>query len=261
MIFTTRLNPLNVSSLRNLRKGAGKLKMKPVVGLALIGLLIFVPVWNCINFWWKRLNSCMISTNLHALKTIAVLKFYIFQLNGLKTGKKNSESVWRSRTNVSIWSIMSYSVIRLRISDFLKNILGVKVFFLEELQNRYNKMSADRMPPHRNESSGSKTRTFRNLDTFLKKDHYLSRERATVMTGMSSSGELFSEFLSADLEDGVVNISPPMNMKATQFQWAPKGSCRIENMSKVSKNLKQICPPFPSQMRILMTVVVILIPL
>ena len=52
--------------------------------------------------------------------------------------------------------------------------------------------SADQMPLHRNESSGQKTMNFagRSQSTFVKENYHLSRERATVMTSVSSSKKI-----------------------------------------------------------------------
>jgi hypothetical protein len=69
-----------------------------------------------------------------------------------------------------------------RISDYLKNIWTVRKFFIDNFGVDPPVINGDQMPLHRNESSAQKTMSFKGLETFVKENYSLSRERITVFT-------------------------------------------------------------------------------
>ena len=84
-----------------------------------------------------------------------------------------------------------------RILEFLKNIYRIRWFFKAKYNVDIPIINADQMPLHRNESSGQKTLNFKNMDTYVKENYMLSRERVTVFTQISSDSSIkvFPEFV------------------------------------------------------------------
>ena len=96
------------------------------------------------------------------------------------------------------------------------------------------------MSLHRNESSGKATMSFKNLDKFVKENTHLSRERVTAFTQVSSDPtiNLVPEFVLK----GPGKRPPPLDTpEGSHYQWAPKGSYRLEQLLKQSsKSLQYI---------------------
>ena len=69
-----------------------------------------------------------------------------------------------------------------RIFEYLKNICTVRKYFIENFGIDPPVLNGDQMPLHRNESSTQKTSNFTGLDTYVKENYSLSRERITVYT-------------------------------------------------------------------------------
>ena len=46
-------------------------------------------------------------------------------------------------------------------------------------------------------------------------------------------------------------VNLPTVLEDSQIQWAPKVSYQLENMLQLARNLKQISPVFPNEMRII----------
>ena len=91
------------------------------------------------------------------------------------------------------------------------------------------------MPSHRNESADQKTMTFKNSETFVRENHHLSRERATVFTQISSDGTIFMpEYVFKGSGKRPPTLKTPERM---HYQWAPKGSYRLEQMVETIKRL------------------------
>ena len=90
-------------------------------------------------------------------------------------------------------------------------------------------------PPVMNgESSIQKTLNFSNLDTYVKENYTLSRERVTVFTQACSDPQVIfiPEFVFK--EKGTrVKLNPPEDM---EVHWAPKGSYRLEQMLSTIAN-------------------------
>ena len=83
----------------------------------------------------------------------------------------------------------------------------------------------DQMPLHRNESSGEKTLNFAGIETFVKENYMLSRERATFLTRLSSDkGVLPTHVVFKGVGTRIINeLTIPDGVKVF---FAPKGSYR-----------------------------------
>ena len=122
-----------------------------------------------------------------------------------------------------------------RIFEYLKNIQTARKYFIENFGVDLPVLNGDQMPLHRNESSTKKTLNFTGLDTYVKENYSLSRERIIVYTQVCKDPKvsLKPEFVFKG--KGVqVKLNPPQDMK---FQWAPKGSYRLEHMLSTIANL------------------------
>ena len=69
-----------------------------------------------------------------------------------------------------------------RITEYLQNIWLVRKFFIDRVGIDPLIINGDQMPLHRNESSTQKTLNFTGVDTFVKENYMLSRERVTAFT-------------------------------------------------------------------------------
>ena len=81
---------------------------------------------------------------------------------------------------------VSYDDLCIRLKDYLKNVWAVKNFFLKTYGVDPPVINRNQMPLHQNESTTQKTMTFKNMDTYVKESYSLWRERATVLTQVSS---------------------------------------------------------------------------
>ena len=73
-----------------------------------------------------------------------------------------------------------------RIFEYMKNIWTVRKYFIENFGVDSPVLNGDQMPLRRNESSTQKTLNFTGLDTCVKENNSLSRERITVYTQVCS---------------------------------------------------------------------------
>ena len=119
-----------------------------------------------------------------------------------------------------------------RITEYLKNIWTVRKFFVDNFGVDPPIINGDQMPLHRNESSTQKTLTFTGMDTFVKENYNLSRERITVFTQLCSDPGVIlrPEFVFKGKGTRTV-LHPP------QLNWVPKGSYRLEQMLYTISNL------------------------
>lgn len=122
-----------------------------------------------------------------------------------------------------------------RVFDYLKNIWTVRKFFLDNFGVDPPVINGDQMPLHRNESSSQKTLNFTGMDTYVKENYNLSRERVTVFTQVSSDPDLTlkPEFVFKG-KGTRTSLHPPDGIK---YNWAPKGSYRLEQMLYTISNL------------------------
>ena len=84
------------------------------------------------------------------------------------------------------------------------------------------------MPLHRNESPSQKTLSLKSEEVFVKENYMLSRERVTCFTQLCSDPkiELKPEFVFKG-KGTRTHLTPA---KGAHYQWAPKGSYRIEQI-------------------------------
>ena len=122
-----------------------------------------------------------------------------------------------------------------RVADYLKNIWTVRKFFLDNYGVDPPIINGDQMPLHRNESTSQKTLTFTGMDTYVKENYNLSRERVTVFTQLCSdpSMTLKPEFVFKG-KGTRTELHLPEGIK---FNWVPEGSYRLEQMLRTISNL------------------------
>ena len=98
------------------------------------------------------------------------------------------------------------------------------------------------MPLHRNENASQKTLAFKGLDTYVKENYMLSRERATVFTQASSDSsiDLKPEFVSKGKRTRT-KLNQPSGIK---FQWHESGSYRIDQLEQTIMNIPNRFNPF-----------------
>ena len=122
-----------------------------------------------------------------------------------------------------------------RVADYLKNIWTVRKFFLDNYGVDPPIINGDQVPLHKNESASQKTRNFTGMDTYVKENYNLSRERITVFTQLCSDPGVIlkPEFVFKGKGTRTV-LHPPKGIK---FNWAPKGSYRLEQMLRTISNL------------------------
>ena len=114
-----------------------------------------------------------------------------------------------------------------RVYEYLKNVWTVRKFFIDNYGVDPPIINGDQMPLHRNERLTQKTLNFVDMDAYVKENYNLSRERVTVFT------QIYAEF--AFKGKGTRNkLDPPHGIK---FNWAPRGSYRLDQMLKTISNL------------------------
>ena len=121
------------------------------------------------------------------------------------------------------------------VFEYLKNIWTVRKFFLDNFGVDPHVINGDQMSLYRNESSSQKTLNFTGMDTYVKENYNLSRERVTVFTQVSSDPDLTlkPEFVFKGKATRT-SLHPPDGIK---YNWAPKGSYRLEQMLYTKSNL------------------------
>ena len=114
-----------------------------------------------------------------------------------------------------------------RVYEYLKNVWTVRKFFIDNYGVDPPIINGDQMPLHRNESLTQKTLNFFDMDAYVKENYNLSRERVTAFT------QIYVEFVFKG--KGTRNkLDPPDGIK---FNWAPRGSYRLDQMLKTISNL------------------------
>ena len=95
---------------------------------------------------------------------------------------------------------------------------------------------------HRNENASQKTLAFKGLDTYVKENYMLSRERATVFTQTSSDSsiDLKPEFVLKG-KGTRTKLNRPSSIK---FQWSESGSYRMDQLKQTIINLPNRFNPF-----------------
>lgn len=124
---------------------------------------------------------------------------------------------------------------RFQIFEYLKNIWTVRKYFIDNFGVDPPVLNADQMPLHRNESHAQKNLNFTSMDTYVKEDYSLSRERITVYTQACSDPTVSLKPEFAFKGKGIrVKLNP---LQGVKVQWAPKGSYRLEHMLSTTANL------------------------
>ena len=123
----------------------------------------------------------------------------------------------------------------IRIKYYLKNIWTARKYFLETYGVDPPIINGDQMPLHTNESAGQKTLSLKSEETFIKENYMLSRERVTCFTQLRSDPkvDLKPEFVFKG-KGTRTHLTPP---EGVSYQWAPKGSYRIEQLLDMVKQL------------------------
>ena len=121
------------------------------------------------------------------------------------------------------------------MKDYLKNVWTVKNFFLETYGVDSPVIKGNQIQLHRNEATTQKTMTFKSIDTYVKENYSLSRERATVFTQVSSDPtfNFISEFVFKG-KGTRTKLNLPEGMK---LQWSDSGSYRLEHILQMIENL------------------------
>ena len=101
-----------------------------------------------------------------------------------------------SLRNVSLRKLSKRFQIKLadreeRISEYLKNIWTVQKFFIDNFGVDPPIINGDQMPLHRNESASQITLNFSGLDTYVKENYSLARERVTVYTQVANDASIY----------------------------------------------------------------------
>ena len=122
-----------------------------------------------------------------------------------------------------------------RIFKYFKNIWTVHKLFKDTFGVDPPIFNGDQMPLHRNESAFQRTLNFTGLDTYVKENYLLARDRATVYTQVAndSSIKLLPEFVFKG-KGARTKVNAPENM---HYQWARKGSYHLEEMLKTISHL------------------------
>ena len=112
--------------------------------------------------------------------------------------------MWESEYGISLrkpnkrYSIKKEDLVE-RLQDYFKNVWIIRRYFLETYGVDPPIINGDQMPLHRNESSQQRTLNFKGIETFVKENHMLSRERVTVYTQVSTDSKYIApEFVSKD---------------------------------------------------------------
>ena len=116
-------------------------------------------------------------------------------------------------------------------------MLRVRHYFYVHFKKEPVIINGDQMPIHRNESAGENTMTLKNHQVYVKENHMLSRERATVFTQVSTDSKAqmpMPEILFKG-KGKRIKVNPPQDMNV---QFAVKGSYRLENILEMVNKLK-----------------------
>ena len=117
----------------------------------------------------------------------------------------------------------------------MTNVWTVRKFSIDNYGVEPPIINEYQMPLHRNKNSTQKTGNFVDMDAYVKENYNLSHERVTVFMQVSSSSDI-------NLNPESVFKEKPTRTKldaldGTKFNWAPKGSNRLDQMLKTILNL------------------------
>ena len=117
---------------------------------------------------------------------------------------------------------------QIKSTRLLKKRLDFKKVFYRQIRSWPTVFNGDQMPLHRNESTSQKTLSLKSEEVFVKENYMLSRERVTCFTQFCGDTKikLKPEFVFKG-KGTRTHLIPP---KGVHYQWAPKGSYRIEQI-------------------------------
>ena len=148
---------------------------------------------------------------------------------------------WETEYGVSLrkpnkWYSISKGDYIIQVQDYLKNIWSLRYYFIKTFGVDPPIINGDQMPLHQNESSGQATPSFKNKEVFIKENQQLFREHVTVFTQIATDGvvDLHPEFLFKGTGLKPPKLTTPSNI---HYQWAPKGSYRLEQLLETIKHL------------------------
>jgi len=122
-----------------------------------------------------------------------------------------------------------------RIFEYIKNVWTVRKFFIDNFAVDPPIINGDQIPLHRNESSSQKTLNINGYDTYVKENNSLARERITAFTQVSSDPSVVVKPEFVFKGKGTRTKLNPLDR--IKYQWAPKGSYRLEQMLGTIPNL------------------------
>ena len=124
-----------------------------------------------------------------------------------------------------------------RIIELIKNVWRARHFIEQKFKKEAVILNGDQMPLHRNESCSQKTMASIDIDTFVKENTSLSRERITVFTQVSTdtANPMPLEFIFKG-KGTRVQLHPPPGVHA---QWSDSGSYRQEHILTTISHLKR----------------------
>ena len=130
---------------------------------------------------------------------------------------------------------LSYDDLCIQLKDYLKNVWTVRNLFQVTYRVNPPVINGDQMPFHWNKSTTQKTMRLKNMDTYVKENYSISRERATVFTQIFSDPT--ANFIPELVFKGKgtrTKLNPPEGMK---LQWSDSGSYWLEHILQMIENL------------------------
>ena len=129
------------------------------------------------------------------------------------------------------------------IVQFLKNIWHLRHYFLKDMASNlwYGRGGGggDQMPLHRSEQTSRTTMNFAGVETYVKEDYMLSRERVTVYTQISSQADAPTpapDFVFKVMGQRV-KLNPPPGV---HIQWIPSVTFRLEHIKQTLSHLLKL---------------------
>ena len=122
-----------------------------------------------------------------------------------------------------------------RIFEYIKNVWTVQKFFIDNFSVDPPIINGDQVPLHRNDSASQNTLDIKGYKTYVKENYSLSRERIIAFTQVSSDPNVVVRPGFVFKGKGIrKTLNPPEGIK---YQWAQKGSHRLEQMLGTISNL------------------------
>ena len=107
---------------------------------------------------------------------------------------------------------------KIRIKDYFKKLWTLRKYFIDKYGVDTPVINGDQMPLHRNESASQETLSLKSKEVFVKE--------TTFGPKTDLKAELKPKFVFKG-KGTRTHVTPP---KGVHYQWAPKGSYRIEQI-------------------------------